>query len=213
MNNHLASLVLLISSSLSFGVAVAGCAAESSEPAAAADAEELRSSATAFFSRDPLTGRRTEALRRELLRADEETWIRTEGSAFGMQWESKSSGPLSAAARADLVQAAFTFHLREGDPSVTNRKHISKLSPVAPTAAALDKALDAVGFIEAAENVSTKAARSRLAEALGAAARTTGITIYSGSANVQVDVDWEGVLVVVDEPNKQLLFARGAYGH
>lgn len=207
---------LLLSLSLCAAPLAIGCssAASSSDDPAMADGsdEELRSPATAFFEREPLSGTRVEALRRELTKASTGyAWVQNQGTVFGVEWQAPAAA-LDDGARASVVQAAFTFHLRNADASMKNRKYVSDLKAIAATDEALGAALDFVGLQPDDGDAATTAERAKLADALGAAARTKSLTVYTGSLHYQVDMYWENVLVVVDEENRQILFATGGYG-
>ena len=77
----------------------------------------------------------------------------------------------------------------------------------------LGLALDGIGLMASTNDEATAEARGNLENALRAASQTPALTVFTGSLHHQVDVDWEGILVVVDDEHKQLLFARGAFGH
>jgi hypothetical protein len=209
-------LALLVTAGLL--AAVAGCSAPtSSSPddiaGTASSEDELRSVATAFFEREPLGGARLETLRREASRADDGyAWTRNQGSVFAMQWETKQTGALGDADRLALAQAAFTFHLRLGDPSARNRRYLGKLEVVPATDAGLDAALDHVGLSASSGDASTLAERTKILSALRAAAHTRSVTLLKGELHYQVDMYWESALVVLDEENHQLLVVTGGYG-
>lgn len=194
---------------------IAGCSgpASSDDGAAESSEDELRSVATTFFERSPLGGARMENLRREVGRADDGyAWTRNQGSSFAMQWETKQAGPLTDADRLALAQAAFTFHLRLGDPSARNRRYLGKLEVVEATDAALDAAVDHAGLSTSSGDASTLAERAKIVAALRAVAHTRSVTVLKGELHYQVDMYWENALVVLDEENHQLLVITGGYG-
>ena len=196
-------------------LALSGCAAETSTDSGAAPAasseDELRSVATSFFERQPLSGAPLENLRRAVGHADDGyAWTRNQGTSFGMQWETKHTGALTDSDRTALAQAAFAFHVSSNGGK--SRKYLGKVAFVATTDAALDAAVDTVGLSTSEPDASTLAARAKIVKALGAAARAPSVTVLTGTLHYQVDMYWENALVVIDERNHQLLVVTGGYG-
>lgn len=179
--------------------------APSEEPASVESAEgELRSVATGFFVRAPLSGRRLEAFRRALEDGDMGfAWVRNQGNVEGLQWEGPAREALTDVQRATLVRAAFAFRGRKG---------VRDLAPVATDDAALGAALDAIGLSESSPDDATLAEREKLFATLREVARTRTIHVLAATLHDQVDMYWEGALVVVDEENRQILIATGGYG-
>ena len=58
----------------------------------------------------------------------------------------------------------------------------------------------------------TDAKRAALEGALRDVARTRSITVMTARLTHQEDMLWEGALVVIDEDNRQILFATGGFG-
>lgn len=58
----------------------------------------------------------------------------------------------------------------------------------------------------------TEKARATLLASLRDAAKTSGITVHTAKLTHQVDMYWEGALVVIDEENEQMLIATGGFG-
>lgn len=195
----------------------AACAAPSAAPsddsAVANDDAELRSIASGFFERSPLSDRAVEGLRRELARADDGyAWVRNQGGSFAVQWESDRRAALSSSETTSLAQAAFAFHLRMADASMTGRRYLHRVETVAADDASLGAALDAIGLSEDSPDAATAAERAKLLSALRDAAARPGVTILRASLDYQPDMYWEGALVVVDPMHQQILFATGGYG-
>jgi hypothetical protein len=153
-----------------------------------------------------------EALRREVLAADDGyVWVRNQGSAFAMQWElgshaSTTTHALTDAERVAVAQAAFAFR------TSTRRALLRDVKVVAANDADLGAALDAIGLSTSSPDADTVAMRAEILEALQTAAKTRSITVLTATLHYQVDMYWEGALVVIDEDNQQVLFATGGYG-
>ena len=171
---------------LAVSLLLSGCAASASAPGGSNEddvtEEELRSAATSCSVREPLSGARLETLRREIGdAADGHAWTRNQGSVFAMQWETRRAAALGEADRVAIAQAAFTFHLRLGDPSVKNRRYLGQVSLVATTDAALYASVDHVGLSTSTPDADTHAARARVLDALRSAARTTSVTVLKAT--------------------------------
>ena len=208
-----ALLVLSILVSSSVAACAAPSAASGDDSAVADDEAELRSVASGFFERSPLSDRAVEGLRRELARAgDGWVWVRNQGGSFAVQWESDRRAALSNSETTSLAQAAFAFHLRMADASMKNRRYLHRVETVAHDDASLGAALDAIGLSEDSPDAATASERAKLLSALRDAAARPGVTILRDSLDYQVDMYWEGALVVVDETHRQILFATGGYG-
>jgi len=183
---------------------------DTTEDVVSSSEDELRSVARSFFLREPLSGRRMEALRRDVAEADDGyRWVRNQGSAFAMQWETTSaeSDALSSSQRVAVAQAAFAF--RTG----SRRALLRDVKVVDTSDASLGAALDAIGLdTMSPADADTTAKRTEILNALRTAAKTQSITVLTATLHYQVDMYWEGALVVIDEENKQILFATGGYG-
>ncbi len=150
-----------------------------------------------------------EALRREVLEAEDGyRFVRNQGSAFAMQWETRPAArALTDGERVAVAQAAFAF--RTG----SRRALLRDVRVVDSTDASLGAALDAIGLdVTSPPDADTEAKRAELLDALRTAAKTRSITVLTATLAYQVDMFWEGALVVIDEENQQILFATGGYG-
>ena len=190
--------------------AVTGCAA-SADGTAPSTESEVRSVASAFFRRAPLSGRRLEELRTQIEQAEELgsfRWVRNQGASRGVQWEAREARPLTARERTELAQAAFAF-----DGSASGERLLGDLTVVAADdGEALGRALDAIGLEGTMPDAETDAKRAALEGALRDVARTRSITVMTARLTHQEDMLWEGALVVIDEDNRQILFATGGFG-
>ena len=181
---------------------------DTTEGVVSASEDELRSVARSFFLREPLSGRRMEALRRDLLEADDGyRWVRNQGTAFAVQWETSSQRALTPSQRVAVAQAAFGF--RAG----SRRALLRDVKVVDASDASLAASLDAIGLdtMSPADD-DTTAKRTEILDALRTVAKTRSITVLTAKLEYQVDMYWEGALVVIDEENEQILFATGGYG-
>ena len=196
----------ILLSSLPLSLSLTGCSAnpadsDSSENAESSDAE-LRSVASSFFQRTPLSGRRLETLRRTLDEGDMgHVWVRNQGTVTGVEWESRSrtNAALTDAQKTALVRAALSFLGRRGARDV---------APITDP----EKALDTIGLYESSPDADTAAERVKMLDALRDIARTRGVTVFTASLHDAPDMYWENALVVIDEENRQLVIATGGFG-
>ena len=189
---------------ISVAFAVTGCAADTADTGENSESSdsELRSVASSFFTRAPMSGRRLEAFRRALEDGDMGfVWVRNQGTVTGVQWETRSTSnaALTDAQRTALARAGLSYLGRRGARDVK------------PTAD-LEKALDTVGLYESSPDDASQKERAKMLDALRDIARTRGVTLFTATLHDAPDMYWENALIVVDEENEQLVVATGGFG-
>lgn len=202
---------LLLVTTITIGAFATGCASDTSDDAAASE-DDLRSIATSFYERTPLTGTRMEKMRRALEGDDNGMFLRNYHLSGAIHWESSVRTPTDTD-RANLVQAAFTFWQRQNDPASPNKKYARGLAPVAATSSDLAAALDSIGLTTVnSDDATSTAARAELDAALVQLAGTNGVHVFVATLP-KGDMYWYKLLAVVDEENHEILLETGGYGN
>lgn len=207
MKNMLASLLLA-----TCGLLFAGCSPDP-QGASSSAGDALRSpfQATSFFTRAPVSDPHVEALRANIDRFNMGyVWGRNQGDVVAIQWETNDARPLTDEDRDAVAQAAFRFYIQQA--ATSDRLYLEDLTKSATGEAAFGDALAKVGFQVSSSDPETEAALATLLGSLRDAASTPGVSIHTAALDYQVDMYWEGALVVIDEQNRQLVIATGGFG-
>ena len=141
------------------------------------------------------------------------SWVGNQSTTFAV---TITGGPklvdLDAHALAAVVQQAFVFHRRLGDPSAATTPRIHGLGVVAKSDDGLGRGLDRIGLTPDGPDARTATQRAALQKLLHDATLGDETTVFDGALRDEPDMMWEGVFVVVDAAHGELLFATGGYG-
>jgi len=196
---------------------VPGCATDPQSPTEQTEAAQTAvHPARRFTVTAPLTEPRLESLRRELESSDVGyAWVATEGATFAVRVE--PWGGVDATDLPSLVEDAYAFHRRLGDPSASAHP-IRALAALPKTPEGLGSGLDKIGRapIDGTGDDPATSERAALAHLLDVATsgpRASHTAVLAGELHEEPDMDWEGVFVVVDLEHGELLFATGGRGN
>lgn len=193
----------------------AACSVDTGDAADATEgqSDELRSVASSLTETATFSGYRVDALRRAFVAIDGQgSFVRNSDTRFGVRWTRKSSAPLTAAARIDLAQQAYTFVVRNADPSASSRRYIKKLTAVTASPENFEAALGNVGLTADGDDTKSAKALAALQGKLADVVALDDVHVYTGDLP-ENGLDWQGVLVVVDEKNHEVLFEAGGFGN